>query len=138
MQHGDFYELFRQFFWLIFPIGCGVIAMFGLWLHHRRALQALEVIQAYAAQGKEAPPEVMALIQSRRREKSPAERAQTMTLVAYILLAMAVGFAVMTAAIGGSARELAGMYFVVVLFAGVAAAFFIAARSARHGQADPH
>ena len=140
MQHSDFYEIFRQFFWLIFPIGSGVIVMFGIWLHHRRALHALEVIQAYAAQGKDAPPEIMALIQSRRREQTPVQRAQNMTLVAFILTAMAVSFVVLALSLGGGMHGVGGIYFVAVMFAGVAIAFFIAAWMTRRdaARADPH
>ena len=137
-QHSEFYQLFNSYFWLIFPIGTGVIAMFGTWLHHRRAQQALEALQSFAAQGKEVPPELLALIQPKRREQSPVQRAQTMTLVAFILAAMAVSFVVLATAIGGSVRSLSGLYFVAVMFAGVAVAFFVAAWITRRdaGRAD--
>ena len=79
-QHSDFYLFVRDFFWMVFPIGAGIIAMFAAWLHHRRAQQALEVLQSFAAQGKAVPPELLALIQPRRRERArgrrvPASRA---------------------------------------------------------------
>lgn len=129
--HSDFYLFVTEFFWLVFPIGAGIIAMFGAWLHHRRALQALETVQAYAARGQEAPPEVLALIQPRRREYNPVERARNMTMIGFILLAMAAAFAVLIWALGGEVRALAGLYFVTALFVGVAVAFFITAGIAR-------
>lgn len=130
-HHSEFYQLFSGFFWLVFPIGAGLIFMFGAWLHHKRAQTALEVMQTYAAQGKDAPPEVLALIQVRRRQVTPAERAQAMTLVGFILLAMAAAFTVLAATRGDPLRDLAGLYFIVAMFAGVAIAFFIAAWMAR-------
>ena len=137
-QHSDFYQLFSGFFWLIFPIGVGILAMFGTWLHHRRAQTALEVIKSCATQGKDAPPEVLALIQSRQREHRPTERAQNFTLIGFILVAMAISFSVLIAALGADLHALAGLYFVMAIFWGVAVAFFVAAWMARRdlAQAD--
>ena len=137
-QHSDFYLFVRDFFWMVFPIGAGIIAMFAAWLHHRRAQQALEVLQSFAAQGKAVPPELLALIQPRRRERAPGEQARTMLLVGFILLAMAASFTVLISALGGDMRTLAGLYFVAAMFVGVAAAFFIIAGIARRDarQAD--
>ena len=137
-QHSDFYLFVRDFFWMVFPIGAGIIAMFAAWLHPRRAQQALEVLQSFAAQGKAVPPELLALIQPRRRERAPGEQARTMLLVGFILLAMAASFTVLISALGGDMRTLAGLYFVAAMFVGVAAAFFIIAGIARRDarQAD--
>lgn len=134
-QHSEFYDLFSGYFWLIFPIGVGIIVMLGTWLNHRRALSALEAIQAYATQGKEPPPELLALIQPKRREHNPTERARNMTLVGFILLAMSASFVVMAAFMGGDMQQRGGMYFVVVMFAGVAVAFFITAWTTRRDAA---
>jgi len=128
-EHSEFYELFSAYFWLIFPIGVGVMAMLGAYLHHRRFQQALEVIQACAAQGKEAPPEVMALIQPKRRESDPVAKAQSFTLVSFILLAAAAGFVVLALTLGPEARP--GLSFVVVVALGLAVAFFAMARTVR-------
>ena len=137
-QHSEFYQLFEGYFWLIFPIGVGIIAMLGVWLHHRRALSALEAVRFYATQGKEPPPELLALIQPKRREQNPVERAQKMTLVGFILLAMAASFVVLAITQGGDMRQQGGIYFVAVMFVGVAVAFFITAWITRRdaGRAD--
>jgi len=43
----------------------GFTAMcFGLWRRHRREVGALEILRTYAAQGKEPPSEVTALLQA--------------------------------------------------------------------------
>ncbi len=128
MDH-DSYWLFSHFWWLIFPIGVGVMAMLGAYLHHKRFQQALEVIQACAAQGKEAPPEVVALIQPRRRERDPVAKAQNFTLVSFILLASAAGFTVL--ALTQSRDAQGGLFFVVVLALGLAIAFFALAQIMR-------
>ena len=130
-QHSDFYLFVRDFFWMVFPIGAGIIAMFAAWLHHRRAQQALEVVQSFATQGKEVPPELLALIHPRRRARAPGEQARNMLLVGFILLAMAASFTVLISALGGDMRTLAGLYFVAAMFVGVAVAFFITAGIAR-------
>jgi hypothetical protein len=127
--HSEFYDLFSSYFWLIFPIGAGAMAMLGAYLHHRRFQQALEVIQACATQGKEAPPEVMALVQPKRREPDPVAKAQAFTLVSFILLAGAAGFVVLALTQNREAQS--GLFFVVALSLGLAIAFFAAARIVR-------
>jgi hypothetical protein len=47
-----------SFWWLIFPIMWFVFGFFGMYMRHRRHRDAMEVLKAYAAQGKEPPPEV--------------------------------------------------------------------------------
>lgn len=127
--HSDFYYLFHGFFWLIFPIGVGAIAILGAYLHHKRFQRALEVIQACAAQGREAPPQVMAIIQPRRQDRDPVAKAQAFTLVSFILLAAAAGFIALTLTQSRDAQS--GLIFVVVVALGLAAAFFAAARMVR-------
>ena len=128
-MHSEFYELFRNYFWLIFPLGVGAIAMLGAYLHHKRFQRALEVIQACAAQGREAPPEVMALIQPKRRDRDPVAKAQNFTLVSFILLASAAGFIILALTQGREAQG--GLFFVVVVALGLAIAFFAIARIVR-------
>ena len=128
-DHSEFYQLFNSYFWLIFPIGFAAIAMLGTYLHHRRAQRALAVIEACAIQGKEAPAEVVAMIQPRRRDRDPIERAQNFTLVSFILIAAAGGFTVLALAQGKAAES--GLFFVASLAAGLSAAFFAVAMIVR-------
>ena len=88
-----------------------------------------KVIQACATQGKEAPPEVMALVQPKRREPDPVAKAQAFTLVSFILLAGAAGFVVLALTQNREAQS--GLFFVVALSLGLAIAFFAAARIVR-------
>ncbi len=69
-------ELFRQFFWLIFPIfGMGMGA-FAIWNEFSRQKKALEVLKVYAEKGQEPPESVMKVLgaastrSSRRRGSS--------------------------------------------------------------------
>ncbi len=50
------------FWWLIFPLMGFVFGGYNMYLQHRRSQQAMEVLKAYAAQGKDPPPEVMAAV----------------------------------------------------------------------------
>lgn len=74
-------ELFREFFWLIFPVMGMAIAIIAIWLsfHHRN--KALDVLKTYAQQGQEPPPAVMNALapdwMSKQSGKTRAERADT-------------------------------------------------------------
>ncbi len=72
-----FAELFRQFFWLIFPVlGMGVGA-FAIWNEFSRQKKALEVLKVYAEKGQEPPESVMRILSqasapgSDRRSRNP-------------------------------------------------------------------
>ena len=49
-------DLFRQFWWLMFPLFWFVFGGFSLWMRYRRQQAWLELMKTYAAQGKD-PPE---------------------------------------------------------------------------------
>jgi len=62
-------ELFGQNGWLIIPLAALAIPIAGIaysaltsFLHYRQKRQALEVIRAYAAQGKDPPPDLVAAL----------------------------------------------------------------------------
>ena len=52
-------ELFRDFWWLLFPLAWGLAAMWQGWLRERRRREALDLIAAYADKGQSAPPELV-------------------------------------------------------------------------------
>jgi hypothetical protein len=55
---GAMEQLFREFFWLIFPVlGMGIGAL-AIWTDHRRQMKGLEILRTYAEQGKEPPENV--------------------------------------------------------------------------------
>lgn len=57
----EFETLFRQFWWLIFPIFGMFIAIWGMIANERRAREAMGVIKSYVDQGKEPPQELVDL-----------------------------------------------------------------------------
>lgn len=57
-------DLFRQFWWLIFPLVAFVAAGFGSWLRYRRHKATLDVIRTYAEKGQQPPPELLQALRS--------------------------------------------------------------------------
>lgn len=58
MDH-DFYDLFRHFWWLIFPLFWMGAMVMAHWSRHARANRALDILKSYADQGKDPPPELL-------------------------------------------------------------------------------
>ena len=50
-------DIFRSYWWLLFPIGFFVFGAWDRWLAYRRSRDHLDLIRTYADQGKEPPPE---------------------------------------------------------------------------------
>ncbi|WP_340646595.1 hypothetical protein [Phenylobacterium sp.] len=59
MDTNDVQDLFRSYWWLIFPIGGFVFAAWDRWLSYQRSRDALDLIKTYSAQGKEVPPQLL-------------------------------------------------------------------------------
>ena len=57
----EFEVLFRQFWWLIFPIFGMFMAIWGMIANERRAREAMGVIKSYVDQGKDPPQELVDL-----------------------------------------------------------------------------
>ena len=58
-------DIFRQFWWLIFPLSWFVFGAWQSWLSYRANREALDLIKTYAAAGREPPPELLARIDKR-------------------------------------------------------------------------
>lgn len=81
-------ELFREFFWLIFPVlgmGIAFVAVFGEFSRQKRAL---EVLRVYAEKGAEPPASVLAVLS---RASSDDKKRNPMAGFAFFLI-MALGF----------------------------------------------
>jgi hypothetical protein len=52
-------EIFRSYWWLLFPIGAFVFGAWDRWLAYKRSRDHLDLLKSYAAQGKEPPPELV-------------------------------------------------------------------------------
>jgi hypothetical protein len=58
-------DLFRDFWWLIFPLSGIVFGAFQRWLAYRARRDTLDLIKTYAAAGREPPPELVARLNVR-------------------------------------------------------------------------
>ena len=52
-------DLFRDFWWLAFPLGWGLWSMWDGWLKQRARADELKLMAAYAAGGREPPAELV-------------------------------------------------------------------------------
>ena len=55
-------DIFRSYWWLMFPIGFFLFGAWDRWLAYRRSRDHLDLIRTYADQGKEPPPELIKAI----------------------------------------------------------------------------
>jgi hypothetical protein len=53
-------DLFRDFWWLAFPLSWFLIAGWRAWLSHRSRRDLLDLIATYERAGRDAPPELLA------------------------------------------------------------------------------
>jgi uncharacterized membrane protein YccC len=58
-------DLFRSYWWLIFPLSWFVFSGFQSWLSYRSNRDTLDLLKAYAASGREPPPELVARLNQR-------------------------------------------------------------------------
>jgi hypothetical protein len=58
-------DLFREFWWLLFPLCGGAFGLFRTWLAYRARRDALDLIKTYAAAGREAPAALIARLSER-------------------------------------------------------------------------
>ena len=54
-----FDDIFRNYWWLMFPIGFFVFGAWDRWLSYKRSRDHLELLKSYQAQGKDPPPEIL-------------------------------------------------------------------------------
>jgi len=88
-------ELFRDFWWLIFPIFGMFMAVMGMSQSDRRSDKAMDVIKAYVDQGKEPPPELLKLAAEGDdvNYSSPKDnRAWTFIVFAALTIGLGVGY----------------------------------------------
>ncbi len=52
-------DLFRSYWWLLFPLSWFVIGGWNSWLNYRRSRDAMDLMRTYAASGKEPPPDLL-------------------------------------------------------------------------------
>jgi hypothetical protein len=70
-------DLFRSFWWLIFPLTWFVFGAYQSWLSYRANRDTLDLIKTYAQAGREPPPELLAKLSKRwNEEESDDERSR--------------------------------------------------------------
>ncbi len=65
-------DIFRSYWWLLFPIGAFVFGAWDRWLAYRRSRDHLDLLKSYAAQGKEPPPELVRGVSEDMRDDGQA------------------------------------------------------------------
>lgn len=58
-------ELFRSYWWLIFPLSWFVFGAYQSWLSYKANRDTLDLIKTYAQSGREPPPELLAKLNKR-------------------------------------------------------------------------
>lgn len=89
-------ELFRDFWWLIFPLFGMLMAVWGMFSSERRARNAIDLIRTYSDQGKEPPPELLKLVtESERAPDLTSPGRQNSNAWSFVVFAaLAAGFGV--------------------------------------------
>ncbi len=89
-------DLFRDYWWLIFPIFGMAMGVAGMFSSERRSRDVIALIKSYTDQGKEPPPELVRLAAKDWDEDgvitSPQSRAQSNGWSFFTFAALAVGF----------------------------------------------
>ena len=67
-------DIFRSYWWLMFPIGFFVFGAWDRWLAYQRSRDHLDLIKTYADQGKEPPPELIKAIRDEDPVNDPDGR----------------------------------------------------------------
>ncbi len=83
-------DLFRQFFWIIFPVFGMFIGAFSIWNEFSRQKKALEVLKVYAEKGQEPPESVLSVLD--RASTSQRRRGAGWASAAFFGV-LSVGFA---------------------------------------------
>ncbi|MEZ6022488.1 MAG: hypothetical protein R3C16_03510 [Hyphomonadaceae bacterium] len=90
-----FEDLFRSYWWLIFPIFGMAMAFWGMLSSERRSRNAIDLIKSYVDQGKEPPPELLRLAtQDTDASFGSPERGNGRAWSFFVFTALAAGFGV--------------------------------------------
>lgn len=93
MHHSDWYNFASSYWWLIFPIGWGVVAIFRIWERHRRSQATLDLLKSYVDQGKDPPAALLETVLPQTAVPEWTYQPLHFWLGALALGAGAVGFA---------------------------------------------
>jgi hypothetical protein len=87
-------ELFRDFWWLIFPIFGLIMAVWGMASSESRSKRVMDLIKSYVDQGKDPPPELLKLAaeDADYSARTPQTRQQNNAWSFVVFAALAAGF----------------------------------------------
>jgi amino acid permease len=68
-------DLFRSFWWLIFPLSWFVFGAYQSWLSYKANRDTLDLIKSYAQAGRDPPPELLAKLSKRWNDGDEMEEA---------------------------------------------------------------
>lgn len=57
------YDLFRDFWWLMFPMTFMVLGAFRAWLNYRARREVVQALRELAAEGRDPPAALVAALQ---------------------------------------------------------------------------
>jgi hypothetical protein len=113
-------DLFRSYWWLLFPLSWFVVGGWQSWLRYRSNRDTLDLIKSYAQSGREPPPELLARLNQRdvygddddrhRGRHGYARQGGWYQVVLFGVLCMGFSYAAITDLYG------AGPAFVIVAF----------------------
>jgi hypothetical protein len=52
-------DIFRSYWWLLFPIGAFIFGAWDRWLAYKRSRDHLDLLRSYAERGQQPPPELV-------------------------------------------------------------------------------
>jgi hypothetical protein len=108
------YDLFRHFWWLVFPLFGMVVSLLLANQRHDQRMKVLDMIKSYADQGKDVPPQLLAALHD---PDAGAKGAMNWTGV-FILGALAAGFVMFPLLAGvNDLRHMAPFLFVALVMA---------------------
>ena len=129
----DLYWLFNRYWWLLFPLAWGIGQMIKSWERHKRATAALEVLQTFAAQGKEPPPELVAVLRQPDQADDRKNREGSFRhygwVPVFLFGALTLGFGVMAVFPPDKNIPVAVMPFVALIMLGLCIGNLVAMKS---------
>jgi hypothetical protein len=139
-QHGDFYELFNRYWWLLFPLGWAVGQMIKSFLRHARAKEALSALKGYAEQGKEPPAELVAVLRQPQISEDAAMVRRNYRhygwVPVFLFGALSLGFAVMAVWPPDKGIPVVIMPFISILMLGLCLGNLVAMRTYQNQNRD--
>lgn len=120
-----FEELFRDYWWLIFPIFGMGMAVFGMMQDERKSQSVMMLIKSYVDQGKEPPPELLKLALQNDDEGGHGRKSNSGAWTLVVFTALAAGFGVAWYMVQGQDYAFAFLLVTVVMTVLAIGALFI-------------